>query len=136
KLPDAVETAIEAALEEHGERPHGGAVGSVAADAAALDAYADHLVTMFDGGALDGMRIVVDGANGATSSVAPAVLARLGAEVTPINVSPDGCNINDHCGATHPEVVAAAVTEHEADAGLAFDGDGDRVMVVDREGRV
>jgi phosphoglucosamine mutase len=82
------------------------------------------------------MRVVVDCANGAAYRVAPDVLRRLGAEVTPLFVAPDGSNINDGCGALHPEVVAAAVVEHGADAGLALDGDADRALFADADGRV
>ncbi|CAB5022586.1 unannotated protein [freshwater metagenome] len=74
------------------------------------------------------MRVVVDCANGAMSNVAPEVLRRLGADVTVLHATPTGTNINDGCGATHPEVVVDGVRTHHADAGLAFDGDGDRVM--------
>ncbi|MSV82411.1 MAG: phosphoglucosamine mutase, partial [Actinobacteria bacterium] len=90
--------------------------------------YADHLVAAFPTGMLAEMRVVVDCANGAMSNVAPEVLRRLGADVTVLHATPTGTNINDGCGATHPEVVVDGVRTHHADAGLAFDGDGDRVM--------
>jgi phosphoglucosamine mutase len=131
KLPDAVEDEIEAAL---GAAPLAGEPG----EARPIDvgtAYVDHLV----GAALaslDGMRVVVDCANGSASAVAPALLARLGAEVTAINASPDGENINDGCGALHPEVVAAEVVRLGADAGVSHDGDADRALFADADGRV
>ena len=85
---------------------------------------------------LDGLRVVLDCANGAMSAVAPEVVRRLGANVVVINASPDGRNINANCGATHTAPLQQAVIEHGAALGLAFDGDGDRVIAVDHEGRV
>ena len=82
------------------------------------------------------MRIVVDCANGSASAVAPALLSRLGADVTAINAEPDGVNINDGCGALHPEVVAEAVVRLGADAGVSHDGDADRALFADASGRV
>ena len=81
-----------------------------------------------------GLKIVVDCANGATYRVGPAVLEELGADVIPIGNDPDGLNINDACGSTHPEFVSKAVMEHGADVGIALDGDGDRVVMVDANG--
>jgi phosphoglucosamine mutase len=85
---------------------------------------------------LDGMRIVIDCANGAAYRVAPAALWELGAEVFPIGVDPDGFNINRECGSTAPEALAAKVREMRADIGVALDGDADRVVIVDEKGRV
>jgi phosphoglucosamine mutase len=85
---------------------------------------------------LDGMRIVIDCANGAAYKVAPAALWELGAEVFPIGVEPDGFNINRDCGSTAPEALAAKVREMRADMGIALDGDADRVVIVDEKGRV
>lgn len=85
---------------------------------------------------LAGLRIVVDCANGASYKVAPLALEELGAEVFRIGTSPDGTNINDHCGSLYPEVVAAKVRELRADAGLALDGDADRLIVVDERGTI
>jgi phosphoglucosamine mutase len=82
------------------------------------------------------MTIVVDCANGAAYHTAPAVFEELGAKVIPLHVEPDGRNINDGCGALHPEGMAAAVREHGADLGIALDGDADRVIVADERGRV
>jgi phosphoglucosamine mutase len=86
--------------------------------------------------ALDGLKIVIDCANGAGCEVAPGVLERLGATVRVIAGDPDGSNINDACGSTHPEALAEAVVEDGADLGLALDGDADRLVAVDHEGRV
>jgi phosphoglucosamine mutase len=87
-------------------------------------------------GSLRGLRVVLDAANGAMSDVAPAVFAALGADLTVIHAAPDGRNINHECGATHTASLSAAVVAHHADLGLAFDGDGDRVIAVDHLGRV
>ncbi len=85
---------------------------------------------------LEGLRIVVDCANGAAYRIAPQVFAELGAEVIPIGVSPNGVNINDQCGSLYPEVVAAKVKDARADLGISLDGDADRVIVVDEKGEV
>jgi phosphoglucosamine mutase len=84
---------------------------------------------------LDGLRIVLDCANGAAYRVAPAVFEELGAELIPIGVEPDGENINADCGSLHPEVISRLVLEKGADIGMALDGDGDRIVFVDRRGR-
>jgi phosphoglucosamine mutase len=85
---------------------------------------------------LEGMRIVIDCANGAAYKVAPAVLWELGAEIFPIGVEPNGFNINSDCGSTHPEAMAAKVREMRADFGIALDGDADRVVMSDERGRI
>ncbi len=101
-----------------------------------LDRYVDHIVGMFPTGVLSGLGVVLDCANGAMSVAAPIVLRALGADVTVINASPDGTNINASCGATHTGALAAAVVAAGVDAGLAFDGDGDRVIAIDGTGAV
>jgi phosphoglucosamine mutase len=85
---------------------------------------------------LQGLRIVVDCANGAAYRVAPQILFELGAEVIAINVNPDGFNINQNCGATHTSTLAKAVTEYRADVGIALDGDADRLMLCDEKGKI
>ena len=85
---------------------------------------------------LSGLRIVIDCANGAAYKVAPAVLYELGAEVIPVGVSPNGMNINEECGSTHPEGMITAVKEYRADIGIALDGDADRLVICDEKGRV
>ncbi|HNJ85737.1 MAG TPA: phosphoglucosamine mutase, partial [Agitococcus sp.] len=85
---------------------------------------------------LKGLKIVVDCANGATYQVGPAVFRELGAEVIAVACEPDGTNINADCGSTHPQTLQAAVLVNKADLGIAFDGDGDRVMMVDHTGSV
>ena len=82
------------------------------------------------------MKLVIDCAHGATYAVAPGVFSELGADVTLIGADPDGTNINHECGSTHPETVARKVVEIGADAGIAFDGDGDRVIMVDANGDI
>jgi len=101
-----------------------------------VEGWADAVVASVDRKALAGLTIVVDCANGAAHGVAPEIFRRLGATVTAIGVSPDGTNINDGVGSTAPQTLAAAVLEVGADAGLAFDGDADRLIAVDGAGRV
>jgi phosphoglucosamine mutase len=84
---------------------------------------------------LGGLRVVIDCANGAAYKVAPTALYELGAEVIPVGVAPNGTNINDECGSTHPKTMAAAVKEYRADIGIALDGDADRVVVCDERGQ-
>jgi phosphoglucosamine mutase len=141
KLPDAAEAAIEEELDRvlapvgAGPRsPTGHGVGRLLSDPAAADGYIDHLVAALEGRSLEGMRVVVDCANGAATSIAPVVLERLGATVDVIACEPDGTNINDGCGSTHPERVGAAVVARGAAVGLALDGDADRLVAVDHRG--
>jgi phosphoglucosamine mutase len=136
KLPDGIEDDIERGVREgDGPRPEGGDVGRITDAVEEPERYLDHLAEAAHG-TLGGMRIVVDGANGAAWRLAPESLRRLGAVVDAINVDPDGTNINAGCGATHPEVVAAAVRERGAEAGVAFDGDADRALFADADGTV
>ncbi|GIV00071.1 MAG: phosphoglucosamine mutase [Actinomycetota bacterium] len=134
KLSDRIEDEIEAEL-ARGSPASGDGEGRVREAPDALERYVRHLVGAAEA-RLDGMRIVVDCANGAACGVAPEVLRRLGAEVYPIFDAPDGSNINVGCGALHPEVVAHAVRAVGADAGVAHDGDADRAVFADAEGRV
>jgi phosphoglucosamine mutase len=142
KLTDELEARLEAELDRlvHGRSdrpvPTGGAVGRVRRDPDAARRYADAVVATLGGRDLDGLRVVVDCANGAAHRVGPAVLRRLGAEVTVICDEPDGTNINEGCGSTHPERLQREVVEVGADVGLAFDGDADRVVAVDDQGRL
>ena len=136
KLADAVEDRIEELMrEDAGARPQGADVGVVRDAPEALGRYLDHLVEAAES-RLEGMRVVVDCANGAAFRLGPEILRRLGAEVVPIHTESDGRAINVDCGATHPEVVAAAVREHGADAGVAFDGDADRALFADAGGEI
>jgi phosphoglucosamine mutase len=141
KLPDAVEASVEEELAQvlasagRVSRPAvGHGVGRLSRQADATRPYVEHLLSMLEGRDLGGVRVVVDCANGAASAVAPEVLARAGADVTAIAVDPDGTNINDGCGSTHPEMLAAEVVSRGADVGLALDGDADRLLAVDHTG--
>ncbi|HVF05198.1 MAG TPA: phosphoglucosamine mutase [Frankiaceae bacterium] len=134
KLPDDVEDRIEAGLAAAWDRPTGAEVGRVLDDPAAVEAYVEHLVA--SGRPLAGLRVVVDCANGAASAVAPETLRRLGAEVVAIHAAPDGLNINEACGSTHPESLAAAVLAEGAAVGVAHDGDADRCLLVDAAGEL
>ncbi len=136
KLDDALEDAIEARMGEDWQRPVGAAVGRVGDDQGAIEAYVAHLVSSLgaDEASLDGLTVVLDCANGASSMTALAAFEAQGADVIPIHNTPTGLNINDNCGSTHMGGVRAAVREHGADLGLAFDGDADRCLAVDAEG--
>jgi len=135
KLPDDAEDEIQVITERDlGPRPVGRGLGRIAQRPNANERYLDHLQHAADA-SLAGMRVVVDCANGAASTVAPELLRRLGAQVLPINDQPDGWNINEGCGATSPEAVALAVAEADADAGVAHDGDADRALFADDRGQ-
>lgn len=137
KLSDEVESRVEALLHADALTLAGGAaVGEVTPVEGAIDGYVAHVVDTFGAGSLGGMRIVLDCANGAMSVAAPAALRGLGADLTVIHATPDGLNINDGCGATAPAALAAEVVRTGAEMGLAFDGDGDRVIAVDHTGAV
>lgn len=137
KLDDATELAIEAALEQPfrtvASEQLGKAVRTRDAVGRYLEACKASVPRNFD---LGGMRIAVDCANGATYQIGPLVLRELGARVDVIGAEPNGLNINDGVGSTHPETLVAHVAASDADLGIAFDGDGDRVMFVDRDGNV
>ncbi|HEV8694220.1 MAG TPA: phosphoglucosamine mutase [Lysobacter sp.] len=137
KLDDATELAIEAALEQPFRTVSSEQLGKAVRTRDALGRYIEHCKSSVPKGFdLDGMRIVMDCANGATYQLGPLVLRELGARVDAIGVDPSGLNINDGVGSTHPETLAARVRETGADLGIAFDGDGDRVMFVDGDGVV
>ncbi|HEV2213700.1 MAG TPA: phosphoglucosamine mutase, partial [Terracidiphilus sp.] len=132
KQPDAEELAIEAEILEHASTatpPPQASLAPLEDNATLLADYIDFLHKAVPDLNLNGLRIVADCANGAAAAIAPALFASLGGEVTLLNVAPDGRNINDGCGALHPEVVAKAVVERGAQAGLSFDGDADRCML-------
>jgi phosphoglucosamine mutase len=146
KLSDAVEERLEAELDRLGQ-PCGcvtdtdddpvSAIGAPAAvDMGRVERYEQAVIDSVGGRRLDGQRVVIDCANGAASAVAPDVLRRLGADVTVIHAEPDGRNINERCGSTHPADLQAAVVAAGAGLGLAFDGDADRVVAVDHAGRI
>jgi phosphoglucosamine mutase len=132
KLGDAAEADIERLIDAP---PVAGGVGRVRELRGALDDYLRELQAVFPLD-LSGRRIALDCANGATYRAAPEIFKRLGADVESVAVEPDGRNINAGCGSTHIENLAAAATEAGAELGFAFDGDGDRVLAVDRSGAV
>jgi phosphoglucosamine mutase len=148
KLPDELEDQIEALLRPAGDgtptaSPAGDlsplGFGRVTDAYSAHETYLDHLLASLPAPAagqppLHGMRVVVDCAHGAAYSIGPRALRRAGAEVIAIGAAPDGLNINASVGSTHLETLAAAVLEHGADAGLAFDGDADRCLAIDGNG--
>ncbi len=136
KLEDALEDEIESLLAKTWSRPTGAGVGQITTSVETADeAYINHLVSSIDV-PLEGLKIVVDCANGATSAVAPEALRRCGAEVIVINAEPDGYNINANCGSTHPEQLQETVVATGANFGVAFDGDADRCLAVDHEGNM
>jgi phosphoglucosamine mutase len=149
KLPDQTEDEIEARLRAAGDgavttNPVGDTsplgFGRVIDAYSAHETYLDHLLATLPASvtgqpALHGMRVVVDCAHGAAYSIGPRALRRAGAEVIAIGAAPDGLNINASVGSTHLETLAAAVLEHGADAGLAFDGDADRCLAIDSDGQ-
>jgi phosphoglucosamine mutase len=128
KLSDAAEEEIEALLDARG--PGGGEIDRVEV---AVDSYLDHVLERF-GSDLSGLKIAVDCANGAYWEIAPQAFERLGAEVVAIGVEPDGMNINLGCGATDLALLQRTVVEERCDLGVAFDGDGDRMLAVDAQG--
>ncbi len=146
KLPDAMELEIERLVLDDGDagtaafralRPTATRIGKAKRIDDAIGRYAQFLKMIFPKDlTLDGLTVVVDCAHGAAYHVAPAVLEELGARVIALNVKPDGKNINDRCGAVHPEAMARAIRKHGAQLGLALDGDADRVILADEEGRI
>jgi phosphoglucosamine mutase len=135
KLDDAIEDAIEARMGEEWQRPTGAAVGRVLDDSTGFETYVSHLVRSAPN-RFDGLKVVVDCANGAASLTAPEALRRLGAEVITCASSPDGLNINLNCGSTHMEGLRREVVGHGADLGIALDGDADRCLAVDSTGEL
>jgi phosphoglucosamine mutase len=137
KLDDAVEDAIEARLTEVWARPTGAGVGRVTVDESLVETYVAHVVNTLERPvSLDGIKVVVDCANGAAFQAAPAAFEAQGADVHRIHAQPDGININDNCGSTHMDSLRAAVLEQHADIGIALDGDADRCLAVDTFGRI
>ena len=143
KLPVEVEDEVARELEsvladpdKPPRRPTGHGVGRISADPSGEALYREHLVAATEGRRLDGLHVVLDCAHGASSEVAPAVFRQCGARVTALHNAPDGANINDECGSTHPAQLARVVAQHGADLGLAFDGDADRAVAVDDTGQI
>ena len=133
KLDDAIEDAIEAHLKITNNLPTGSGVGRIRSDHDLIEKYLHHLTASISN-SLEGIKVVIDGANGSASLVGPEALRRAGAQVVTIHCEPDGLNINEKCGSTHMEDLFAAVLEHGADVGIAHDGDADRCLAVDTAG--
>ncbi len=137
KLSDEVELAIEARVDEPARTRDSAELGRAQRIDSARRRYMEFCQsTLPEGLSLEGLKVVIDGANGAGYKVAPRVLNALGAEVIPIGCSPNGRNINDGCGSLHPELLQLTVPGVRADVGIALDGDGDRVVMVDHEGNI
>ena len=138
KLSDEIEAAIERRMEQSFDADLAPAhrLGRASRLEDAAGRYVEYVKNTCPRGlTLEGLKIVVDCANGAAYKVAPQVLWELGADVVKIGVEPNGININDHCGATHPETVQEAVVMHGADLGISLDGDADRVIIADEHGQ-
>jgi len=135
KLPDLIEDEIEAHIGAEFTRPTGAGVGRVYDIADSLDRYVAHLLKSVPN-RLDGVRVVVDCANGAAWAAAPQAYREAGAEVIAIHALPDGENINEGCGSNHPDDLRDAVRREGADLGIAHDGDADRCLAVDAAGNV
>lgn len=143
KLPDKTQDALEAeidavlAVPDHSCGPGHAELGQIGGDPGALSRYVAYLLSCLEGRRLAGLRVVLDCANGAAFQSAPEVFQAAGAEVVAVLFGePDGKNINDGCGSTHPEALAQAVVVAGADLGLAFDGDADRLIAVDPLGNI
>jgi len=139
KLPDQLEEEIESLIESIEKndtltRPTGAAVGVVKTCPAALDDYANFVASTVPGLNLGGIKLAIDCANGATSNVAHKIFEKLGANVHALHNQPNGCNINANCGSTHMSSLKEYVIANKMDLGLAFDGDGDRMLAVDQNG--
>lgn len=148
KLSDEEETQIEAMIDSFGsaspavlEPVTGGTVGPIFNNldqplgaGSVIDPYFKHLLD--NAPYLDGLRVAVDGANGAAYRIAPLLFSKIGARVDVVNVEPDGRNINVACGSTHPETLARKVVEGGFDVGVTFDGDADRALLIDAKGRL
>ena len=138
KLPDEVEQAIEdviAAGLQGVPSPAGAEIGRVIAYTEGAERYSNFIKSKVDGD-FAGLRVIADCANGAASHIAPRLLRELGADVTAIACKPDGININNKCGSTHLEQLQKAVVNAQADLGVAYDGDADRLLAVDEDGNV
>jgi len=137
KLSDEAEAAIEALVDQEIELAQANNIGRAKRIDDGRFRYAERVKSTFPPGLrLNGLKVVVDCANGAAYKVAPEVLWELGAEVIPVGVSPNGFNINDGCGSTNTRVAAETIVAHGADMGICLDGDADRVMILDENGQV
>lgn len=137
KLDDSVEAEIERQIDRFDEfpRPSGGEVGNVLRRRELVWDYAEHVKSTL-GASLDGMSVVIDGANGAASELAPRIFHELGARTMSLNCTPNGININEHSGSLEPQQMALLVKQLGADVGMSFDGDADRVIMSDENGNI
>jgi phosphoglucosamine mutase len=136
KLSDEAEAEIEALVFSTLEPAQAANIGRAKRIDDGRFRYNERVKSTLPGVSLEGLKVVVDCANGAAHHTAPEVLWELGAEVIPVGVSPDGLNINKGCGSTHPQLAAETVVAHGADVGICLDGDADRVMIIDEHGHV
>lgn len=137
KLSDEAQTTIEELIASEIEPAQAVNIGRAKRIDDGRFRYAERVKATFPSGmSLKGLKVVVDCANGAAHRVAPEVLWEMGATVIPVGISPDGYNINDACGSTHPELCAQTIVSHGADVGICLDGDADRVMILDETGKV
>lgn len=140
KLPDSTESAIEKEMFSkrlEKIRPEGAEIGRAHRVDDAAGRYIEYVKSTFPKGrTLEGLKVVIDCSNGSAYKITPFVLDELGADVISINDKPDGLNINENCGATHPEAMQRAVLEHKADIGIAHDGDADRTILCDEKGEL
>jgi len=136
KLTDEIERTIEALILDAGVDDPGENPAAIRSQSGDVDGYVKHLTEAVEPGRLNGLRVALDCANGAACEIAPRVFGELGADVLTIGVEPDGRNINLDCGSLHLDKLAEFVRTHGCDVGLAFDGDADRCLAVDRRGRV
>ena len=137
KLSDQAEAEIEALVFSGVELAQPENIGSAKRVDDGRFRYLERVKSTFPQGMrLDGLKVVIDCANGAAYKAAPDVLWEMGAEVIPVGVSPNGSNINENCGSNHPEIAAQTVVAHGADVGICLDGDADRVIILDETGRV
>ncbi len=137
KLSDEAEAAIEALVGSEIEPAQANNIGAARRIDDGRFRYAERVKSTFPPGKrLSGLKVVIDCANGAAYKVAPEVLWELGAEVIPVGVAPNGYNINDGCGSTNTRTAAETIVTHGADIGICLDGDADRVMILDENGRV
>ena len=138
KLPDAVEDKLEELIlsgEDHLPRPYGENVGTISHRHDLLEDYMDYVASTVPVD-FSGIKAVVDCSHGAAYEAAPQLFRRLGAEVVVLNAAPSGININDNCGSTHLDGLQQAVIQHQAHIGIAHDGDADRCLAVDEQGRI
>ncbi len=137
KLSDAAEAEIEMLVASDGDPVQANNIGRAKRIDDGRFRYAERLKSTFPHGMrLDGLKVVIDCANGAAYKVAPEVLWELGAEVIPVGVTPNGYNINERCGSTYTRTAAETIVTHGADVGICLDGDADRVMIIDENGNV